>query len=86
MVYTQCVPHRRFACQHLGMVGASASAVFTGVPDNGGTRLTRTMDFKVRIPLLGRLPEQMMVSAAAPDAVRTAACPELVDFDHAISR
>lgn len=78
MVYTQCVPHRRFACKHLGMVGASA--VFTVEPDNGGTRLTRTMDFKVRIPLLGRLLEELMVSAADPDAVRTAACPELVDF------
>jgi carbon monoxide dehydrogenase subunit G len=78
MVYTQCVPYRRFACEHLGVVGATA--VFTVEPDNGGTRLTRVMDFKVRIPLLGKLLEKLMVKAADPDALRTAACPRLVDF------
>ncbi len=78
MVYTECVPHRRFACVHLGRVGATA--VFTVEPDDGGTRLTRELDFRVRIPLLGRLLEELMVQAAEPDAVRTVACPKLVDF------
>lgn len=35
MIYTQCIPHRRFACKYLGMVGATA--VFTMEPDDGGT-------------------------------------------------
>ena len=38
------------------------------------------MDFKVHIPLLGRLLEALMVKAAEPNAVRTVACPKLVDF------
>lgn len=78
MLYTQCVPYLRFACEHLGLVGATA--VFTVEPDNGGTRLTRVMDFKVRIPLLGKLLEKLMVKADDPDESRTAACPRLVDF------
>jgi carbon monoxide dehydrogenase subunit G len=77
-VYTQYVPNRRFACQNLGMV--AATVVFTLEPEDGGTRLTREMDFKVRIPLFGRLLEALMVKAAEPDAIRTVACPRLVDF------
>jgi hypothetical protein len=77
-VYTQCEPHRRVACKHVGMVGATA--VFTVEPDNGGTRLTRAVDFKVRIPGFGRLLEHLMVKAARPGAARTGACPKLVDF------
>jgi carbon monoxide dehydrogenase subunit G len=77
-VYTQYVPNRRFVCQNLGMV--AATVLFTVEPEDGGTRLTREMGFKVRIPLLGRLLEALMVKAAEPDAVRTVACPRLVDF------
>lgn len=77
-VYTQYVPNRRLACQNLGMI--AATVVFTLDPEDGGTRLTREMDFKVRIPLFGRLLEALMVKAAEPDAIRTVACPRLVDF------
>lgn len=77
-VYTQYVPNRRLACQNLGMV--AATVVFTVEPEDGGTRLTRETDFKVRIPLLGRWLEALMVKAAEPDAIRTVACPRLVDF------
>ena len=77
-VYTQYVPNRRLACQNLGLVAATVE--FTVEPEDGGTRLTREMDFKVRIPLLGRWLEALMVKAAEPDAVRTVACPRLVDF------
>jgi carbon monoxide dehydrogenase subunit G len=78
MVYTQCVPDWRFACKYMGMVGATA--VFTLEPDDDGTRLTRAMAFEVRIPLLGKLLEELMVKAADPNAERTVACPKLVDF------
>jgi carbon monoxide dehydrogenase subunit G len=78
MVYTQCEPHRRFACKHVGMVGATT--VFILEPDDGGTRLTRAVDFEVRIPVLGKLLEELMVKAARPGAARTPACPKLVDF------
>ena len=77
-VYTQYMPNRRLACKNLGMVGATA--VFTLEPEDGGSRLTREMDFKVRIPLLGRFLAALMVKAAEPDAIRTVACPKLVDF------
>ena len=77
-VYTQYLSSRRLACQNLGIAGATV--VFTVEPENGGTRLVREMDFKVRIPLLGRLLEGLMVKAAEPDAIRTVACPRLVDF------
>jgi carbon monoxide dehydrogenase subunit G len=60
------------------MVGATAT--FALEPDDGGTRLTRDIDFKVRIPLLGNLLEELMVKAAHPDVIRTVACPKLVDF------
>ncbi len=78
MVYTQLVPHRLFICKYLGTVGATAT--FAVEPDDGGTRLTRGVDFNVRIPLLGKVLEKLMVKAADPDAVRTVACPKLVDF------
>lgn len=78
MVYTQYVPNRRLTCKSLGMV--AATVVFTVEPEERGTRLTREIDFKVRIPLLGRLLEALMVKAAEPDAIRTVACPRLVDF------
>lgn len=77
-VYTQYTPSRLLACRNLGLVGASV--VFTVEPEDGGTRLTREMDFKVRIPLIGRWLETLMVKAAEPDAIRTVACPRLVDF------
>lgn len=77
-VYTQYVRNRRFACKNLSMV--AATVVFTVEPEDGGTRLTREMDFKVHIPLLGRLLEALMVKAAEPNAVRTGACPKLVDL------
>lgn len=78
VVYTQYVPSRRFAYESLGMV--AASAVFTVEPEDGGTRLTKEVDFTVRIPLIGGMLERLMVKAAEPNAVRTVACPELVDF------
>jgi hypothetical protein len=78
-VYTRYVPHRLFVCKHLGLVGATAT--FALEPDDGGgTRLTRCIDFRVRIPLLGTLLEELMVAAARPDSIRTVACPKLVDF------
>jgi carbon monoxide dehydrogenase subunit G len=77
-VYTEYEPSRRFACRNLGFV--AATVVFTVEPEEGGTRLTREMDFEVHVPLLGKLLEALMVKAAQPDAARTVACPKLVDF------
>ncbi|MFZ2178021.1 MAG: SRPBCC family protein [Rhodococcus sp. (in: high G+C Gram-positive bacteria)] len=77
-VHTEYVPHRRFVSKNLGLV--AATVVFTVEPEDGGTRLTREMDFTVRLPLLGRLLESLMVKAADPGAVGTPVCPPLVDY------
>lgn len=77
-VYTQYAPHRRLTCENLGLVGATV--VFTTEPEDGGTKLTREIDFTVRVPLVGRALAAMMVKAAAPAAVHTVVCPSLVDY------
>ncbi len=38
------------------------------------------MDFTVHVQIFGRLLEALMVKAADPRAVRTVACPRLVDY------
>ena len=59
--YTEIVPNEYYVCQTRG--GIKSTIIWTVRPWEDKTRVTFTVDYKVPIPLLGKLAEAIIVKA-----------------------